>query len=717
MLDLNVPVRSVAGIDLAADHEDPFSYYVLPPPPRVFVRDGEPQVELLRFIKDGQATGGNLRLTACLEHPAAKLEEVRQALVDECKDDRVALHPVPVVDATAELDFIGRETTETGSLGPLVRRDYGRTAAMLDPPHQASFSVSLSAEGVQLMEAALRSGGAPIGVVYRVRIEGLWPAERVIARVDWGRVYDHLSMAQKEGCLFAVADLQSVTERLVEDRSIVIQTVCGVVPDGPASQDDLAPALAWVQRELVERFCEPVMPLNREPAHASLGTLGEIFGVGSSFAFKQLTQIERAVAEVDFQRSLVVSRTLVLESHLADLLAGVAPEGHIADAGLDHPFFRRMSLHVQTMQPLEDLFLKEVLLQFQYGSASDSIRLTPQEREGSVDTWADAAPDRTWSLRPDVTFDDNAPVDAGQQFHLPAFTGQSRELALDLRRLLGMVRCEVRAAPDPRVLMSQVRLVHWRGEEQRAERDFALTPQAPQSVAWFRDFQPGDRLEASSDRLLADGRIVTNPPSPVETEILRLPPAFPGVLTVQLLSDDDWTGLERVVVALQKAPELPTGSFTFDKPSQSVAVNLDMPDPLDRKFRYRATRTWSSGQVEEDDWAETDVAVVVVGRVAANVLVVDVTPVGAELPEAGIRLIEVELSYIDAENLVRQQHTAVIASRSDTFHWQAPIHDPRRRNYEYRITVYRTAGGPPEVGPWITSKDRLLIVPIVKAPG
>jgi hypothetical protein len=182
---------------------------------------------------------------------------------------------------------------------------------------------------------------------------------------------------------------------------------------------------------------------------------------------------------------------------------------------------------------------------------------------------------------------------------------------------------------------------------------------------------------------------------------------------VQIISDDDWTGLDRVTVALQKQPESATGTFVFDKPSQVVAVNLDMPDPTDRTFRYRMTRTLSTGVEETDDWTQTDVAVVIAGRVSANRLIVDVNPIGPELSQAGIRLIEVELSYLDPENQVRDQKTVAIGARADHPRWEVAIQDPNQRTYEYRATVYPLAGGSPHVGHWTKSTDRILAIPIV----
>jgi hypothetical protein len=713
VLDLGVPTRSVAGVDLAADSENPDLFYVFPPVPKVAFRNDAPDVQLLRFVGDGQLTGGHFRLSVCLSHPPSVLEEVRASLVEQLKRDTVTLATAPVADAAAEVLFVGRETTESGGLTSLLKRGFARTSALLDPPHTASFAVSLTAEGTRLFEGAMRSGGAPIGVTYWLRTEGLWPAQHVVARVDWGRAYDHFSVHQREGFLLASEDIRKITESLIENRVISIQAVRGLAEESEAGSDSLGPAMDWVQRELVERFCEPVMPLSREPARASLGTFGEIFGVGYSFAVKKLKQVERATGEIDFQRSVVLSRTIAVQAHLADLLGGSPPDEHIVDAGIDHPFFQRMVLRVRSAQALPSLHLKEALLHFSYGSTQEALRLTPDSPEAVVETWANASPDRTWSLRPEITFSDDAPLSAGRQVPLPPFTGESRELTLDLKRMLRLARYELRQTPDPRVLLTEAQFFHRRGTDQIGELQLALSPQLTSQLAWFRDLQPGDRIEVEVRHLLSDSRLVKVPPFLLETETVRIPPAFPGAMTVQLLADDDWSGLDRVIVAIQKQPDSPTGTFIFDKAAQVQAVNLEMPDPADRKFRYRTTRTWSSGEVQEDEWVESDVSVVVVGKVAANMLVVDVAPTGVELPQAGIRLIEVELSYIDVENQVRDQKTFVIGARGDRFRWEVPVQNPQRRSYEFRIKTHRITGGPPEVGRWTTTTDRILPVPIV----
>jgi hypothetical protein len=715
VLDLNVPTRTVAGVDLAADHQASTTYYALPPPPRVAMADDGPELELLRFVRGGELTGGHLHLAVELAHPPGVLEAARAALAEQQGEEAVELVPVPVIAASAELLFLGREPDADGGLTQLLRRGLARTAARVDPPHTAAFSLTLSPEAARMVEVALRSGGAPVGLVYRLELEGLWPASRVVAHVDWSRVYDHFSAHAKEGDLLVAADVKRIAESLVEERVVSVQAVQGLVAEDGAPPPDLGPALAWIQQELVQRFCEPLDPLSREPARAWLGTAGEVFGVGSAFAVKQPpSQVERATADVDFQRSLVVTRTLSIQAHLADLLGGAPADAHVADAAEDHPFFRRMRLRVRAAEPLADLHLKEAVLGFAYGSFQAALRLTPETGEDQVETWADASPDGTWTVVPEVAFADDAPLDPGRRVAVPALTGRSRELTVDLERLLGLVRLEVEGTTDPRVLMTAVRLVQRRGEVELAERDLGLTPAAPTQAAWFRDLQPDDRMVASTRHLLTDGRAVEAAPLEVDTRTVRLPPPFPGVLTVQLVADEDWTDLEQVVVTLQKREDQPAGTLVFERPGQVAAVNLDMPDPTDRSFRYRMTRTWQTGQVEEDDWVQTDVPVVVPGRVAANKLVVDVTPVGPELPQAGVLLIEVELSYLDPAHQIRDLRTAVIRAKADSFRWEVAIADPDQRTYEYRITTHRTSGQKTATS-WTKSSARILPVPVTRA--
>lgn len=736
MLDLSVPVRTVEGLDLAADESRRNAYYVLPSRPVLAIDNGTPDIELLRFIRDNRVTGGHLHFVASLATDPKVLARARAALADEARldADRITLAPIPVESAAAQVVFLGHETGADEGITGLVARPFGASPGSVLPPHVAAFSIDLTPDGVRLMESALSAGTSPIAVIYRLRVEGLWPAQQVVAHVDWRRIYDHFSSQYKEGNLLTVTDVQRISEQLIENQVVTIRAVQGVPAaavasqtggpaapsangsEGSGSQDGeaagMAAALLWVQRTILEECCEPVMTLAREPARASLGTFGEILGVGTTFAVKKRTQIERATIDIDLQRQSVVSRTITLQTHLADLGASV---GRIVDAGPGHPFFERMTLNVRTSRPLADAFVDEAVVNFTYGTVTQAGRLTRAAAGVAFDTWADRAPDRTWSLQPQIAFANDAPLDPGARVLLPTISGREREATLDLHALAGIKRIDVEPRPDPRVLLARATVRRLRAGETSVERVLAFAGDATAAqAAWFRDSRPTDRFEVQTEALLATGRQVDVGTQPLDTRLYRLPAAFPGVLTVHLFADDDWKDLGRVVVSLQKSADQPASTFTFDKPGGVVDVNLPMPDPANRRYRYRTTRTWSSGLVEEDEWVETDVPALTVGRTAANKLVVDVSAIGPELPDVGVRLIEVDLSYVDAPNQVRDVRKAVIGARADRFHWEVGLKDPNRRQYEYRVTVYRTSGDS-QVGRWTTTAERLLAIPITAA--
>jgi hypothetical protein len=476
VLDLSAPLRTVAGVDLAADAFDPARFHVLPARPRVAVGEAGPELSLLRFVRAGEVTGGHLHLAVDTGHPGERLDAARAELAAELGDEAVELVASTPVAAEAELLFLGRESDADGGLGGLVRRGYGRMAAGIAPPHRARFAVDLDPDGVRLMEAALLSGGAPVGMIYRFGFEGLWPALQVIARVDWGQVYDHFSAHQRRGFFLAVEDVQRIREELIQQGAIQIHAVRGLAGDSALA--DPAPVLAWIQRELVERCCEPVVPPSRRPARASLGGVGEVLAVGSAYQVKSLTQLERVVAKIDFQRRAVVRRTLIAESHLADLLGGAPVEDHLADAATDHPFFRRFALEVEATRPLAELHLDEAVLRFGYGSHDAAARLDQETAAARFECWADASPEGTWSLAPEVRFAADAPIRSGEAIRLPPLTGDSRALALDLGHLLALRELRLEAPVDERVLAASVRVRHLRGGETRAEREVVLTAEA-----------------------------------------------------------------------------------------------------------------------------------------------------------------------------------------------------------------------------------------------
>ena len=706
MLDLSGSTRTVAGLTLAPDSDGPECWLVLPGAPRPAAG---PDVQLLRFVRDGALTGGYLRLGVDLGVPDAAIEAATAALVEENAGKPVTLSPLLVVAAEADLLFYGRDATDAGTPSPVVLRRYGTSLLEANAPHRGVFAVSLTAEGVRLVESGLHSGELPIGVTCRLTAEGLWPTVQVTARVNWSSVYDHFSTDYRLGALLFSEDVSQLMQRLVQEGAVGVTVVQSVAPgaDPASTSAAVAVALDFVQTDLLDQFCKPVLPLRTDAAQASLGAAGDVLNLGAAYEVKALTEIETATGFYDFSQASVVRRVITTQASLGDLLGGADPSGLVGDAGVDDPFFKQFHIDCHTVSPLTDSHLDDAVLDVAYGTASGSVRLTTALPTGGFDAYADASPNGAWTVTPRVTLSADSPVDPGTVVTLPALTGSSRDLILDLDDALGLVRLDVEGSPDPRVLATALTVTEASGGADRTTRPLSLTPTAPTGSVWFRDHRAGDTLTVSGRHLLADGRQVPIPPTRAETRVFRLPNPFAGSMTVQIVTDETWKDLTRVVVAIQKDVSTPVRTFAFDAPG-TAAVALDLPDPTDRTYRYQVSRV-VGGITQDDPWLVSDAPLVAAGRASASELVVDVEPVGLELPAAGLRLVQVDLLYVDVAHQVRAEHTHVIAAKADSYRWEVALADPSLRSYQYRITKQLLRGDSLSGG-WVDSSDPILPV-------
>jgi hypothetical protein len=570
------------------------------------------------------------------------------------------------------------------------------------------FAVTLTADGVRLVEAGMRAAAVPIGVQARLTTEGLWPAARVTAHVDWHSVYEHFSSEYKVGALLYEQDVKQLMQHLQQSQAIRVTAVVSAAPGEPDDSEDaaVAAALSFVQTQLIDQFCQPLLPLDTAPAQASLGDVGDLLSLGSAYEVKALVEIETATADYDFQQAVVTQRVLTCLGPLADLVGGADPSQFIVDAGQDNPFFKTFHLDCRTARPLDASHLAEVILDISYGSAAGSVRMTADAPSGSFECFADASPSGTWTIAPRATFATDSPVDPGVVVQSATLSGDTRDVCLDLDDALGIVSLEIEAPTDARLAGTLVTITEGDG---RATRSLTLQPSAPAGTVWFRDHRPGDAITVSGQHVLTDTREIPIPSIVADTLLVRLPDPFAGTITVQVVTDPVWSELTHVDVAIQKDESSPVKTFAFDAPG-SAAVSLDQLDPTDRSYRYRVTRT-VSGVTTVDPWLSGDAPILDVGLAAAATLVVDVEPVGPELPSAGLQLIEVDLLYVDVPNLVRVTHTHLIQARADSYHWVVPLTDPTVRGYQYRVLKTLLAGGQSDTG-WLDGTDPILTIPI-----
>ena len=715
MIDLSTPSRTVAGLELAAVRGEPAARYVVPGPPRLRLVDGRPDLQLTRIIDDeGALLRATLELGIDLAVPAEARARARAQLMEEEELDTLELRDLPVVQAELELLYAGPRDHEDGTRSRFVLASYGRSQPNTSPPHAARVAFELGPDDATWLEAAIREGAAPVGVVVRLGVEALRPSRQVMARIRWDQAYTHLSTHQRTGGFVTGEDVLRITEELVEKKVVEI-TAVQADPDADLDDAALAEVLSWVQRALVEKLCTPVQALSREPAHADLGTVGEIFQVGSAFAVKALTQVETGVADFHFERQVVVRRTLVRQTHLADLLGDHDPEEHIRELSTGSDFFQRRCFVLRTARPLADSGVEQILGDWSYGNETLGLSLDADAPEARLETWADASPTGRWTLRLRAVL-----AEDGELVELEPIEGGGLQAVLDLDRLLGRraLRCVVPRFPESalalRLVLTHSRPLEDGHEDELHEAEHVLQPGQDTVEQVFFGVLPGDRIVARPSWFWSDGRLLEAPTVHCTGTLATIPGPTEGGLRVQLMASEDFEGLSQLQLLVSRTTDSRPFPVVLQAPGETKAVALPLPDPFDRRFLVRVTRVWEDGRSPETDTVETDVPVVLLGAHSGARLVVRFKAVGPEPLSLDIAGLQLHLEYVDAANQRVLQGELWIHGLADEPVWNVEIGDPSQRSFRYRVTTLMRSGEE-HVGTW-TETDRSLVLVTVAAP-
>ena len=112
-----------------------------------------------------------------------------------------------------------------GTEGRFVEKLLGTSTPSLQGNQRAIFELTLSAEGSVLVENALRTGSAPILIVYDLEFSGLNPARGFRATVQYNMAYEYLRTRFAMDSLYFRSDLDQEAEALSEKGLIKIEDV------------------------------------------------------------------------------------------------------------------------------------------------------------------------------------------------------------------------------------------------------------------------------------------------------------------------------------------------------------------------------------------------------------------------------------------------------------------------------------------------------------
>ncbi|MET8161529.1 hypothetical protein ABZT47_34665 [Sphaerisporangium sp. NPDC005289] len=270
MLQLGASSLVIDGVTVFRDHADPSLFWYLPAPVRLSERPGddEPAFTLVVYkpaaVAGGAKGGGFLMFEVDLRLD----EDVRRRILGELRRfaPEPVLSPVPFDDGEVQCVALNVQgpagTRDTGAFAA-VEEILGAAVPSLFGDNKAIFSLTLSTAGATVMRQVFDQGGAPVGVIYKLRFTALRPALHVRISAELSRVYQELSLGLNVQVYWVRAGIEAAFQKLVQDGVITIE-VADFVPGGERAQQEQW-ALDFFRDKLLAEWFEPSLSPSGQP--------------------------------------------------------------------------------------------------------------------------------------------------------------------------------------------------------------------------------------------------------------------------------------------------------------------------------------------------------------------------------------------------------------------------------------------------------------------
>lgn len=295
MLYLDQPIGKIRGLMVYRDHENPSMFYYVPERPRLARSEGGvPEFVFLKYKRDitdnpafseedGTGLGGGfLSFTVDLGVEESVLKAVKSELSRMTDADDIQLAPIQFRKGSVRLSIMKDAAEEEGAPPDAEKgftffeQVYGTTMPSLFGDNRATFSVALTQEGATLIEAGLRTGISPIGVIYKLEFLGMRPAFNVKITAQYHRIYDHLETEfGVKGQIQAVslaADISAAFQKLRDNGDIKVEVTH--FTDDEDLRKQAEDAFNWFKTELLKEFFESAMQPPSFMTRSSGGGLG-----------------------------------------------------------------------------------------------------------------------------------------------------------------------------------------------------------------------------------------------------------------------------------------------------------------------------------------------------------------------------------------------------------------------------------------------------------
>ena len=300
MLYLDAPIGPIGGLMIYRDHENPNLFFYVPERPRLARNDGVPEFVFLTYRRDitdnpdfneaeDSLGGGFLSFTVDLSVDERRLKSIKRELRDFAENSgEIQLAPIQFRKGSVRLSIAENEPEGEAPPTPaeeqrgfrLYEKIYGATKPSLFGNNRATFSLLVDREMATLLEAGMRTGVSPIGVIYDLEFLGLRPAFNVKVTAEYKRIYNHLETEfGARGQIYAVslaAEIAAAFQKLRDEGAIKVEVMH--FTDDEDLRAQATAAFDWFKTQLLNDFfnsaLQPPSFMTRQPG--SGGLLGQL---------------------------------------------------------------------------------------------------------------------------------------------------------------------------------------------------------------------------------------------------------------------------------------------------------------------------------------------------------------------------------------------------------------------------------------------------------
>jgi hypothetical protein len=724
-IDKQLTFPEVPDVTVWQDHLRRNMFYALPQSPRFRLQNSVPVFKQITYRlpidrPGGKKGGGYVFFDTELAVNEEKLVQLKKVLGDRVAEEhrRLKLQGPPPPPELGTLTFTkGKVNMLLEKDGVLIEKVMGAGKPSLYGNNVATFAVELSPEGAAVFEAAMQGKGASmVAVVYDLYFWVKLPPLTATVWFNSTQFYSFYQSIDTDWHLWREDSYrETIREKFKESQSGGTEINFDfTLPDAEQDKKLKDKIRDWAESTLesmVEKgMIESIAPVPEDKRKAPEGIEDVTRDIKTTKAksFRQ-TFKENGAAEWN----------LIPQGNLGTLTDMKDSQGKplqwkdfsiTVDA--DHPFFRTLSVTIQTNADFArlNLFSIEVKVKYQVGQVNkvQEFRFTKPDDLAKFETFIENNV-RKYKYSYQVNYKGFA-----QAFQSPEIETDETQLTINVDDL-GCLIVDIKPGD---INFEQVKqaLLTMQYEDSgvpKFEQQFVITKEKPDHQFRKVIMQPWRKPYAYQLKyFMEDGKEFSLKPSTGLSPDLFIGDPFTGTKTISIRAMGDLDGDIDTIFGDFKYSDEPnvytkTTSIALNKANPFFDWSFPAIDPASGKVFYSGNIRFKNGQVEEIPESDTTRDTILIGKKVEDKLEVEVL---ADLLDFSVvRLAKVSLKYEDKDNVISKQGDNVFKQGGNTsFKWSVELKDKKKREYNWRVEYFLAAGK--KSTDWASSSEPTLVL-------